>query len=117
MRLRSNKNIKYAAEMRKNMTPEEFKLWNFGLKQMPYKFRRQAVFGNYIADFYCPSEKLIIEVDGTQHYTSDGEKNDKIRDEFFGGLGIRVLRYTNIEVNTRFDNVCEDIYLKLTGGK
>lgn len=117
MRLRSNKNTEIAAKLRKNMTAEELKLWNYCLKQMPYKFRRQAVFGNYIVDFYCPAKKIVIEVDGSQHYTEEGEKKDKIRDKYFTDMGIRVVRYTNLEVNLHFRDVCDDIYAILSGEK
>ena len=101
--------------MRKNMTYEEFKIWNYCLKNTGYKFRRQAVFDNYIADFYCPSQKLIIEIDGSQHTTEEGYEKDEERDKYFADLGIRVIRYSNLQVNTHFKDVCDDIYAVLNG--
>jgi len=99
--------------LRKNMTDEERKLWYVFLKKLPVHISRQKVFGNFIADFYCASAKLIIEVDGTQHYVGNGVEADAVRDKYFEDLGIKVLRYTNLDVNKNFDNVCQDIYRNL----
>ena len=96
--------------MRSNMTYEEYKVWNYCLKNIGYKFRRQAVFDNYIADFYCPTKKLIIEIDGSQHYDEAGSKKDEERDKYFAESGIKVIRYTNLQVNTQFKDICADIY-------
>ena len=93
------------------MTKEEKHLWYDFLKQLPVTFRRQKAVGNYIADFYCFSAQIIIELDGSQHYDNDEQINkDKERDGYFRKLGFTVLRYTNYEVNTNFEGVCEDIY-------
>ena len=99
--------------LRKGMTKEERHLWYDFLKDLPVTFNRQKVIGNYIADFYCASSKLIIELDGSQHYEYKGIISDRKRDAFFNKLGIRVLRYSNYEVNTNFDGVCEDILKQL----
>ena len=64
---------------------------------------------NYVVDFYCPKEKLIIELDGSQHYSEEGKEKDKERDNELKGLGYRVKRYTNLEINTQFEAVCRDI--------
>ncbi len=74
---------------------------------------RQKVIGDYIVDFYVASRKTVIEVDGSQHYEKHGERADWIRDAYLRSLGITVLRYSNADVNCRFDAVCEDIWNKL----
>lgn len=95
--------------LRKNMTTEEKHLWYDFLKKSDVTFHRQKVIGNYIADFYCASAKLIIELDGSGHNTEKGEENDRIRDEYFNGLGIAVLRFPNYRIKKDFWNVCEEI--------
>ena len=95
--------------LRKNMTKEERHLWYDFLKTLPITVNRQKVIGNYIVDFYIASSKLVIELDGSQHYEDSGIQSDVIRDEFLNSLGIKVLRYSNLDVNQRFESVCQDI--------
>lgn len=95
--------------LRKNMTKEERHLWYDFLKLLPQTINRQKVIGNYIVDFYCASAKLVIELDGSQHYEKDGKISDAQRDEYLNKLGITVLRYSNYDVNHNFRSVCEDI--------
>ena len=95
--------------LRKNMTKEERHLWYDFLKSYPIRFLRQKVIGNYIVDFYCHSARLIIELDGSQHYEDKGIENDIKRDMSLNDLGINVLRYSNLDINQRFESVCEDI--------
>ncbi len=66
--------------------------------------------GRYIVDFYVPVAKIVIEIDGSQHYEVQGEQSDRIRDEFLHHYGIDVLRYSNYDVNKNFDVVCQDIW-------
>ena len=96
------------------MTKEERHLWYDFLKQFPVTVHRQKVIGNYIADFYCASENIVIELDGSQHYFEEGQRADRERDTYFKSLGLKVLRYSNLDINRRFDEVCADImkYLK-----
>ena len=83
-----------AQSLRRNMTKEEKHLWYDFLKQLSVTVKRQKVFGSYIADFYVPKAKIIIELDGSQHYTEKGEASDKKRDEFFRENGeIRNVKY------------------------
>ena len=103
----------YAQKLRKEMTKEERHLWYDFLKGLPVTFNRQKVIGNYIVDFYCASSKLIIEIDGSQHYEAQGIESDKKRDEYFKKLGIQVLRYSNEDINHNYDGVCEDIMKRL----
>lgn len=91
------------------MTSEERHLWYDFLKSLPVTVNRQKVIGKYIADFYCASGKFIIELDGSQHFNSENKKYDKERDAFFEKSGIKVLRYSNLELNKNFDGVCADI--------
>ncbi len=102
-----------AQSLRRNMTKEEKHLWYDYLKQLSVTVKRQKVFGSYIADFYVPKAKIIIELDGSQHYTEKGEASDKKRDEFFRENGFTVLRYTNLQIQQQFKNVCEDIRLHI----
>ena len=95
--------------LRKNMTPEEKKLWYDFFKLLDLTVNRQKVIGNYIVDFYCASAKLVIELDGSQHYKNDGRAKDRERDAHLENLGIKVLRYTNRDVNSNFKGVCCDI--------
>ena len=98
-----------AKVLRKNMTNEEKHLWYDFLRNLSVGFKRQKVINNYVVDFYCPKEKLIIELDGSQHYSEEGKEKDKERDNELKGLGYRVKRYTNLEINTQFEAVCRDI--------
>ncbi len=110
-----NKSIVPTAKMlRKNMTKEEKHLWYDFLRKYPTKFLRQKVLGKYIVDFYCAKAKLVIELDGSQHYTEQGIKNDEIRTEFLSGYGLVVLRIPNENIKNNFDGVCEylDEYIK-----
>ncbi len=108
---KSNKSL--AQTLRSNQTDEERKLWYCFLRYLPVKFLRQQAIGNYIVDFYCGSAKLVIELDGIQHYSEEGQSKDFERDSYLNGLGITVVRYTNLEINRQFDSVCMDIKSKL----
>ena len=91
------------------MTKEERRLWYDFLKKLPVTVNRQKVIGRYIVDFYCASEKLVIELDGSQHFEGLGMEHDKVRDTDLSNLGIKVLRYSNQDVNFNFEGVCKDI--------
>lgn len=98
-----------AKMLRKNMTPEERHLWYEFLNTYPVRFLRQKVIDNYIVDFYCHKARLIIELDGSQHYTDEGIKNDEERTECFEKRGLNVIRIPNNEIKNNFDGVCEYI--------
>jgi very-short-patch-repair endonuclease len=113
-----NKKLKGTARaFRKNMTDAENLLWMKVRKKQLHglQFYRQKNLGNYIVDFYCPSAKLIIEIDGGQHYLETGITNDKIRDNYLNELGFRVLRFSNNEILTNIDGVMEHLFEYLTG--
>ena len=109
----NDKNNKYlipnARELRRNMTKEERHLWYDYLHNNPHKFVRQKILGKYIADFYCASENLAIELDGSQHYDEKGLEYDKKRTEYLESYGIKVVRILNSDVNKNFRGVCEYI--------
>ncbi len=98
-----------AKTLRKNMTKEEKHLWYDFLRSYPVRFLRQKVIDNYIVDFYCHEARLIIELDGSQHYEDKGLLNDKIRTERIEGRNLTVIRIPNNEVNSNFSGVCEYI--------
>ncbi len=99
--------VPYAKELRKNMTKEERHLWYDFLKDYPVRFSRQKVLGKYIVDFYSASAKIIIELDGSQHFEEAGQKYDKNRDEYLKEYGLNIIRIPNNEINENFDGVCE----------
>ena len=103
--------------LRKNMTKEEKHLWYDFLKTLPVNVNRQKVFDGYVVDFFIASAKIVIELDGEQHYSDDGLRKDAQRDEFFKKNGIKVLRYSNLQINKEFKNVCDDIYFNIFGQK
>ena len=108
--IRDARLLRYARELRKNMTPEERRLWYMYLRQHSlYRFRRQEIIGPYIADFYCAQRKLVIEIDGSQHYDEDALAYDAARTAYFNQQQIQVIRFTNIDINQRFQNVCETV--------
>ncbi len=98
-----------AREMRRKMTPAEAKLWYGFLRNAPVKFRRQRPAGWYILDFYCPEKKLVIEVDGAQHYTKEGLEYDARRTAYLESCGLKVIRFANKEVMTNLAGVAEKI--------
>ena len=100
-----------AKTLRKNMTKQERHLWYDFLRDYPVRFLRQKVIDDYIVDFYCSSAKLIIELDGSQHYSESGLLKDKIRTENIEKRDLLVLRIPNNEVDKNFIGVCEYIDL------
>ncbi|MBE6924410.1 MAG: endonuclease domain-containing protein [Ruminococcaceae bacterium] len=111
--MNSYRNVKLtnnAKFLRKNMTKEERHLWYDFLKTLPVTVHRQKVMGQYIVDFYIADAKIVIELDGSQHYESEGLEKDFVRDSYLKDMGITVLRYSNSDVNQRFQDVCQDIW-------
>ena len=104
-----NSKLDKARSLRKEMTPQERHLWYDFLRHYPVKIYKQRIIGPYIVDFYCASAKLVIEIDGSQHYEKEGQQHDARRTAYLEGLGLTVLRYSNADVNVRFRAVCESI--------
>ncbi len=108
-----NKNLKHPSrELRKNMTDAECLLWSrVRRKQIKgLQFYRQKPLGSYIVDFYCPAANLVVEIDGGQHYTDEGKAKDKRRDDDLAGLGLKVLRFSNVDVLKEIDAVLQVIW-------
>ena len=114
MQYNSN-NIRFAKEMRSHMTKEEVKLWNIlrAKRFHGYKFKRQVLIGNYIADFVCEEKKIIIEIDGGQHNHTDIIEYDIERTNYLKTCGYDVLRFWNGDVWLNIESVCDVIYRKL----
>lgn len=98
-----------ADELRKNMTQQEWNLWYFYLRSHRLKWYRQRIIDRFIVDFYCHAAKLVIEIDGKQHYTDQGIVYDTERTQVLQGYGLKVLRYTNQQLVDNFQEVCWDI--------
>lgn len=97
-------------DLRNNSTSEEILLWlKLKNSQLGFKFRRQHSIGGYITDFYCPSKKLVIEIDGPEHFKKENQEYDKVRSDYFSVLDINVLRFTNAEINTNIGEVIKRI--------
>jgi len=107
--------VENARVLRKNMTKAEKKLWYEFLRAHEKKFYRQRPIDHFIADFYCSDCGLIIELDGSQHYTPDGLKRDAVRADILSLYGLDILRFTNADVLKQFDAVCKEIDMKLQG--
>ena len=101
--------VPFAKQLRKEMTKEERHLWYDFLRSYPVRFSRQKVLGKYIVDFYSAEAKIVIELDGSQHYEEQNIKQDAERTSFLEGYGLTVIRIPNNEVNTNFRSVCEYI--------
>lgn len=103
----NKKNITPAKNLRKNATPQGNHLWYDYLSKYEIRFQRQKAIDNFIADFYCHKAKLIIEIDGSQHFTEEGRQKDEFRTESLEGYELKVVRITNRQTNTNFEGVCD----------
>lgn len=105
----NKKNIILAKNLRRNATSQENHLWYDFLSKYRIRFQRQKVIGDFIADFYCHQAKLVIEIDGTQHSTLQGREKDEFRTEVLNEYGLQVIRFTNLQIDTNFNGVCDYI--------
>ena len=101
--------LNVARILRRNMTRQEKHLWYDFLRSYPVKIYKQRIIDNFIADFYCHSARLVIELDGSQHYTAQGKEDDEARAEILEKYGIQVLRFSNKDVDDNFEGVCRMI--------
>ena len=108
----NKENIPLAKTLRKNMTPWERKLWYDFLRYYPVRFQRQKAIENYIADFYCAKARLVIELDGGGHYTSEQTGKDGLRTKDLESMNLTVVRICNLDIDRNFRGVCE--YIDLT---
>ena len=102
----NGENVERAKRLRREATPQEKHLWYDFLCRHSVRFQRQKTIGNFIADFYCHEAKLVIEIDGSQHYTEEGRKYDDFRTEILEGFDLTVIRFTNLQVDRNFSGVC-----------
>ncbi len=102
-------NAAKARELRKHMTPQERKLWYGFLRNYPIRFIRQKPVDHYILDFYCAVHRVAIEIDGQQHSSLSGQEYDRLRPEILSMYKIRVIRFTNIEIDEQFEEICKKI--------
>jgi len=106
--------IPFARKLRRNMTDAERKLWSLlRNNRLGVKFRRQVPYGPYILDFYCVKARLVVELDGSQHYTPEGKRRDAKRDAYLRSDGLEVLRFLNDEVLSNEERVEQVIYEKV----
>ena len=105
----NQKLLRISQTLRKNMTKEERLLWYDFLKTYPIQFRRQYTIGCYVVDFYCYQAKLVIELDGSQHYDPEAIAYDTKRTAYIQSQNLTVLRFTNRDIAERFRSVCEAI--------
>ncbi|MGN0443357.1 MAG: endonuclease domain-containing protein [Acutalibacteraceae bacterium] len=118
---KNNELLPRAKELRKEMTPQERRLWYCFLRGYPVKIYKQRIIDSFIVDFYCASAKLVIEVDGSHHFSEQGIQYDKERSAIIEAYGLKVLRVSNYDVDTNFNNVCtyidNEITKRLKGNK
>ena len=107
---KNNDMLDCARQLRRNMTPQERKLWYLFLKKYPVKIYKQRIIGSYVVDFYCASAKLVIEIDGSKHYQADAMVYDAKRSDYLQSLGLHIIRFSNADINVRFERVCESIH-------
>ena len=108
--MEQNRSLKINARaLRKSMTKEEAHLWYQFLCRYPQRFRRQYIIGNYIVDLYCHRAKLVVELDGSQHYDPGQMEYDRKRTNYLRSQGLQVLRFSNLDVARQFRSVCEKI--------
>ena len=106
---KNNHLLSRARELRREMTPQERKLWYLFLRKYPVKFYKQRIIASFIADFYCPKARLVIELDGSQHYQKPGIAYDSERTAALERYGLKVLRFSNADIDRQFPAVCEQV--------
>ena len=107
----NRKNIPLAKNLRANASPQENRLWYDFLSKYSIRFQRQKAIDDFIADFYCHKAKLVIEIDGTQHYSQEGKEKDEFRTGILQSYNLKVIRFSNRQIDTNFYGVCS--YMRL----
>ena len=100
-------------ELRREMTPQERRLWYCFLKNYPIKIYRQRSIDRFVVDFYCSRAHIVIEIDGGQHVMPEGKRYDEMRDQILQGYGLEVIRIYNTDIDRNFEGVCEWLDRKL----
>ena len=90
---KDNTKLEKAKSLRREMTPHERKLWYLFFRTYPVKIYKQRIIGSFIVDFYCAQAKLVIEIDGSQHYDNSGITCDTTRTDYLESLGLKVIRF------------------------
>ena len=106
---KDNSQLENARRLRREMTPHERKLWYLFLRKYPVKIYKQRIIGRFIVDFYCASAKVVVELDGSQHYEPQGLTYDAERSQFLTALGLEVLRFSDRDIDRDFRGVCDQI--------
>ena len=106
---KDNSQLENTRRLRSEITPHERKLWYLFLRKYLVKIYKQRIIGRFIVDFYCASAKLVMELDGSQHYEPQGTSYDSERSAFLTALGLEVLRFSNRDVDMDFRGVCTQI--------
>lgn len=106
---KDNKKLEVARTLRKEMTEQERKLWYMFLRKYPVKIYKQRIIERFIVDFYCAPARLVIELDGSQHFEEQGMAYDAERTKILESYGLKVIRFTNREVDRHFHEVCKMI--------
>ena len=106
-------NINFARRLRKEMTPWERKLWYCFLSKYEIRFSRQKLIDQYIVDFYCSKASLVVELDGGGHYNPESEESDRKRTQKLESLGLKVVRFCNLDIDKNFDGVCTTIDMEV----
>ena len=109
------RNKPFAQKLRREMTRQERHLWYDYLRTCPAPFKRQRQFGYYIVDFYCARHGLVIEIDGSQHYEPEEKARDEARTAYLNSIGLRVIRFSNYDVDVHFESVCATIDAQIRG--
>ena len=113
--IKKNKKLLNVAKiLRSNMTPQENHLWYDFLRHYPIKVYKQRIIGNFIVDFYCHKALVVIELDGAQHYTNLGKSHDEARSKILKQYGLYILRFSNRDIDEKFDAVCRQIDKTIT---
>ena len=115
MKAYNKANLPLARALRKKMTPWECHLWYDFLRTYPVRFQRQKPIGNYIADFYCARAHLVNELDGGGHYTENQQQKDRLRTDALEKENLKVIRFSNLDIDQNFQGVCEGIDLAVKG--
>ena len=108
--VKNNDMLDVARRLRREMTPQEQRLWYVFLRKYPVKFYKQRIIESFIVDFYCADARLVIELDGSQHYTEQGKCRDAERTAILEAYGVQVLRFSNRDIRVNFEGVCMTIH-------
>ena len=111
-----SKNVGRSRALRRDMTPQERRLWYCFLRDYPIKIYRQRSIGSFIADFYCSKSCIVIEVDGGQHVAPEGRAKDMTRDSILENYGLKVIRIYNTDIDRNFEGVCAWLDSQLKSG-